>query len=1197
MKIGTSTRNWILTGFALLGAACSSHVTTSGDSQGGSTMGSALQDLGMDSTGLTTLLSFTGSHGVFDMSQVECDGGQSAIAMAPSGSDLVVTWDARVTPSHRVRVLSNSVTADWHTVTTTDSTAPTFTVTTATQDTSDAALGGDYMEVTFSGARLVDGGVDDPSNWQLMVAGQSVDMAGTNMTYDAASGVATFELGASANLHANFWLSVSGVQSVADVVADSSPVMGNATGDAQAPALISVVQRLDLEEFGRVLEFSFSKPMDPNTSIYPGCFSVVDHPAAEGYTFVTGVAQQLDPSVLHVSFSRPVAPGYDRIAHAQLMGYHGNPLGANEEAFTSTNALNGFTSVTALTAENAGGDQVLVVLDQAIDPDFAPDPARWAMTVDGTSVDMATQALTYDFTTKTLTVGLNFDMRNNDAVVVDAVGQVDVDGQDFTVQASPVSAAGDGSAPSVLGLVQNRTVDPSGYTVDVTFSEDVHALQGQDTTNYVFSPGASLISATIMPDGCTVRMVSSDRIMTPGDVSLSVDADVDDLAGNAMGSVSGPHFPSSTDQTAPAGWSLAAHAWEGADNDTLDVVFNDDMVASEVADLSNWSFESPVGVSRDVSACSVTYDPAARRALVTLDSANLFLKQGDGVQVAFVSMRDIGGNVVDGAGLEGTLVSEFNLPGMGTAWRSNAPSENVVTVRFTEACDQLDNLYDSLSNPFGVRYALRSGGTGTLLGYPISATSLDGGLGVQLTYASPANLSDTLDVIGTTDLSGNLMFPCMGTPLNLADASGPGLGSAPVATAVSGENNDTIVVTFSGPMAAWGVTDPSHYTIKTNPGGVAVDLSGAELVWDGASSLTITLTQAMGQELRGAQSYDVTMNALGDPLRSAQGVALSAPDTQTVGIGGDVTNGPSQAASSARLDKLDSTSLFVAFDEAVYSSAVELAASYDLGPGLLADSVTLVSPSVARVSFSTPVTAGMSLVIGQASAEDLAGNTAVGDMTLLVLDDSTAPNIVSVAGLSVAGLGGDEVHVIFNEPLDITMALDPLRYAVSNGSFTVNMSAVTARWSSLNHTVSLVLPEGMELDPASPLSVTVGNVADCAGNLPGTPLTAGGSVSGDTSAPAINTAWTHYALDNAGTTVEVLFSEDVDTLFCGDEVNWSTTGAATVNSVTVLSADHIRLSLSQALQVSDAIILVAGQQDVARNQAGTLQAQPIDPQD
>ena len=71
----------------------------------------------------------------------------------------------------------------------------------------------------------------------------------------------------------------------------------------------------------------------------------------------------------------------------------------------------------------------------------------------------------------------------------------------------------------------------------------------------------------------------------------------------------------------------------------------------------------------------------------------------------------------------------------------------------------------------------------------------------------------------------------------------------------------------------------------------------------------------------------------------------------------------------------------------------------------------------------------------------------------------------------------------------------------------------------------------------------------------------------------------------------------MDTLFCGDEVNWSTTGAARVNSVTVMSADHVRLSLSQALQVSDAVILVAGQQDVARNQAGALQAQPIDPQD
>ena len=110
-------------------------------------------------------------------------------------------------------------------------------------------------------------------------------------------------------------------------------------------------------------------------------------------------------------------------------------------------------------------------------------------------------------------------------------------------------------------------------------------------------------------------------------------------------------------------------------------------------------------------------------------------------------------------------------------------------------------------------------------------------------------------------------------------------------------------------------------------------------------------------------------------------------------------------------------------------------------------------------------------------------------------------------------------------------------------------------------------------------------------------MTAGGSVSGDISAPDLDVAWTHYALDNAGTTVEVLFNEDVDSLFCGDEFNWSTTGAASVSSVTVLSADHVRLSLSQALQVGDSVVLAAGQRDVARNQAGTLQAQPIDPQD
>jgi len=1159
-------------------------------------MESAVQDLGYDPTGQTTLLSFDGAHGVFAASQVESDGGQSAIGLAPSGDDLVVTWDARVTPSHRVRVLSNAVDSSWHAVTTTDSSAPSFSIRTATQDTSDGALGGDYLEVTFSGPPLVETGVDDSSNWQLTVAGQAVDMTGTTMTYNAGTRVATFDLGAMANLHANFWLSVSGIQSVADVAADSNPVQGSATGDTQSPNLTSVVQRLDLDEFGRVLEFSFDKPMDPNSSPLPGHFSVVDHPDAEGYTFVTLVVQQADPSLLHVTFSRPVAPGYDLIAHSGLTGYHGNLVGANQEAFTSTNAPNGFTSVTAITADNTGGDQIVVVLDQSIDPDFADDATRWAMTVDGNPLTMADQGLSYDFTLKTLTVDLDFDMRNNDAVVVDAVGQVDVDGQDFTVQAAPVSAAGDGSAPTVVAAVQNRTVDPTGYTVDIQFSEDVHSVQGEDPTNYAFTPGASVVSATILGNGNTVRVVSSDLVMTPGDVSLTVDADVDDLAGNAMGSVSGPHFPTSTDQTPPSAWSLTAAAIEGANNDLVDVIFDDDMVASEVQDLSNWSFESPVGNVLDISTCTVTYDASARHAQITLDAADLFLKQDDDVQITLVSMRDIGGNTVDGASVGGTLSSEFNLPGLGTVWRSDAPNDDVLTVRFTEACDQLENLYDAVSNPYGTRYALRA--AGALLGYPTSASALDGGLGVQLTYAAPINLTDTLDVIGATDLAGNLMFPSMASAISAENSTGPGHGSAPVVTAVLGEDNDTLVVNFSSPMSPWGVTDPAHYTVKTNPGGTQLTLLGANFDWDGASTLTITRDQARGEELRGALSYDVTLNALAsDPLRSAQGLPLLASDTQLVSVAGDTTNGPTQAASSARLDTTDPNSLLVQFDEAVYRSVVETPASYDLGPGLLADTVKLVSPSVARVTFSAPVTAGQNLVISQASAEDLAGNTAVGDMTLLVIDDSTPPGLVSIAGTSVEGLGGDYVRAVFDEPLDLATALDPLRYAITNGIFTVNMSAVTARWDSTSNTVTLYLPEGEELDPASILSVIVGSVADSAGNIPGAPLSDTGVVTGDVTPPSFSNAWTHFQLDNAGTTIEVLFSEDVDTVFSGDEALWTTTGFADVNSVAVISGDHVRLTLSQAMQPGDTLVLFAGQRDVARNPAGVLQIEPVDPQD
>ncbi len=1193
MKIGTSSTSWILTGLALLGASCNTQLTTTGSTS--ASIESAEQDLDLDPTGMTTVLSFSGASSILDISQIESDGGQTVVSAVALGEDLAVTWDDRVTPTHRVRVLSSTVTSTWKGVTTSDPSAPTIQVTSANQDTTDSVLGGDSMQVSFGGARLVNSGVQDLSNWQLTVAGQIVDLAGSAISYNPATGVADFLLGPTACLHADFSIAVSGLISVADVAVDSNPVQGSATGDAVAPNLLSVTQRLDVDEYGCVLDFQFDEAMDPNNCLTPGRFSVVDHPAADGYTFVVSVQQPSD-STLRVSFARPVAPNYDLIAHAGLMDSHGNGLAAAQEAFTSTHAPNGFASVTAVTNANTGGDQILAVFDQAIDPDFAADPSRWALSVDGSSVDMTAQTYTYDFTTKTLTLDLDFDMRNGDSVVLDAIAQVDVDGEDFTLQAGSVNAAGDGIAPSILSVTQNRNVDPDGYTADVLFSEDVHSVQAQDTSNYVLAPASSLVSAVLLADGCTVRIVSSDRIMTPGDVALSVDADVDDLAGNAMGTISGPHSPNSTDQTKPVALGVAATIEEGADNDILSVTYDDDMVAADVLDLSSWSFESPVGSVQDLSGCSVVYDAANRCATVTLTTPGLYLKQADSLQVSFTGMRDIGGNAIETGSVLGSLTSEYRRPAVSSVWRQDVPSDNTLCVRFDEACDGLDDLYDAVSNPYGTRFALRQ--AGVLRAYPDSATVIDGGLGVLLSYPVSVSLTDTVDVLGNTDLAGNLLFPALANPVAGADSSSPGFGSTPIATAVSGEDNDTIVVEFSTPMAPWGITDADHYSLSTNPGGTPVDLTNATLEWDGVAQVTMTLGQAQGEELQSNQNYDVTLNALaGDPLRTLQGVALGANQTQVVAVSGDVITGPTQAATSVCLDKQYANALLVIFDEAVNSSAAEVASNYDYGPGMLADSATLASPKVVRVQFATPVAAGGSLVIAQASAQDLAGNLTGGDMTLLVIDDSTEPSLVAVSGLSQEGQGGDEVHVSFDGTVDLASALDPLRYAISNGGGSFNMSTVSTHWDSTSHSVVLSFPGGQELNPNAGLTVTVGNVADSAGNFLSAPVALGGVVTGDQTPPSIAGAFVHFALDAAGTTVDLTFSEDVQTDFCADLSRWSTTGVAGILGVDVLGADHVRLTLSQGLNTGESLVLAGGQADLAQNVAGALQVQPVAPQD
>lgn len=1180
-----------------LAAACSS--SSSDDTNVANTV---TQDLTADPNGFVTAVRFDEALSYVGAGAFEADGGQTALSVSLDGEVAYVTWDARVNADHRVRVVGvDGVLESWHRVAVQDARRPEVSIVSATQDTSDQALGGDELVIAFTdGPDMIEAEVEDPESWALVVADVTLDLSDSTFDFDDATQVLTVTLGPSAHLHASFGLRPIGLEAVTGRDLANVNIAGAAVGDSDAPALEGgspVAQNLDAgasgDELGRVIEFDFDEPISPVFGVASSSYAVVDHVNAVGMTLVTSV--EIDPtdnSLVRVTYSRPVVPGLDQIQLSSLRDAHGNVLPTQTVAVDAGSSVaNGFESMEGVTVPGLENDQVVVVLDQALDPDTADDPALWTLTLGAPFgvIDLTTQTVTYDLLTRTVTFGLDFDVPNGTTVDVDCAGAVDVDGDTFTASAPQALAAGDSTAPSVTanGITQRRDLDPSGRTIDVVFSEGVDELSAADDSNYSLNPAVVVDSAALQADGVTVRLALAEAAI-PGDHELTVSASVADPAGNTLGAVHGPASIASTDTTAPSVQIVTAVAVEGANNDLVHVLFNDWMVPADVEDVSNWTVESPVGSALDLSTSAVTYDDAAQIATLVLDGAAM--KRGDDLSVAFTAGRDLAGNSLDDEATEGAVGGENRRPAVESVWRQDAPNDHVVVVRFTEASDRLTDLYDATTNPTGVKYTVYSN-TAVLRGRPTSAAVVDDGLGVALSFPFTVALTDTLDIVGLEDLAGNVMFPTLARVIDAEDSTAPSQAGAPVMTAVSGERNDTLEVTFAVPMATWGLLEPSQYTLQESGGGDVIDLAGSTFSYDGNTTLVITLSASAAASLQSGTTYDLVLEVdAQDPLRTAQGVAIGASNSElNVAVVGDVANGPTQGASRATLDPNDPNSVLVTFDEAVDETAAETAAAYDYDGGNVAVSASLLSPRVVRATFGTAVSAGNTLEVATSAAVDLAGNAAAATLSLSIVDDQAAPVLSAASGEVLAATGTDSVTVRFNEMVDLDSALDISHYSLIDSRGSVTIQGVL--FDSANVEVTLLTADLLDGDT---FTVFVDGVMDVAGNLPALPLSLGGSVGGDNTPPAIAGAFTNLALDAAGLTVDVAFSEAVLEGVADEPTSWATSGSATVTAVEVIGPDHVRLTLSQALGATDELELDAGLTDRAGNAAGALTVDPAE---
>jgi len=1156
--------------------ACLSAVAGCGGGSGGSSLNAivtAVQDLSANPEGVTTVVTFRSTRGLplASAANFEADGGQTAQTVTVAGDTVTITWSARVSPSDRVRATGLSgVDTTFHAVTTSNASAPTFTIVSGTQN---PGLGGDTIQVAFSGPHVVVGEAENLGTWTLSTDGQVLDLAGSTFVLNTGTQVLDITLGTMANLHANFSLGATGLHSVADVLVSSTPVAGTATGDSTPPTLVSANQNLAEDEYGRVVDFTFSEAMDPvfSTSLSHFVVTLPD---------IATTVEQPSEDVLRVTFNWPMVPGFDTVTLTSLVDLHGNPFPDTVQAISQPSPVaNAFAgNVQATTVANSGGDFVSATTTQAFDPESAVLPASWSLVVDGNPVDLSLQTIGYDFLGKTLRIDLAFDLVNGESFTLQGLGTREVDGQAFVLSQTQ-TVGGETTAPFVSGARQNRTADSTGVVVDVQVSEDVQTASAETPGNWISSGGQNVVSATLMPGLDLVRL-AFDSVMVPGDVTLSAQ-NLTDLAGNVMTPQAGIVL-TSTDTTPPTVLAHSGDAHEGANNDVIELAFDDDMVVGDVTDVSRWALESPDGTARATAGAVVLYDPLVRRARLRLENG-VNLRRGDDYSVSLSDVRDIGGNAVSSTALIGPVIAETTLPYVHTVWRPGADPDEL-EVRFSEPCDFLADLYDGNTNPAGTRYVLRTSG-GTQRGLATSAVVLDDGLGARVNFGMAVAASDRIDVFGPQDLVGNPLFPALLVPTVAEDAGAPGLASGlSIFAAISGEDNDLVTVRFDRPISPWTAADHVHYTLT---GPTTIVKRTRNVVFDGIDTVIIPVrSNTTDYDLLSGAGYDLML----DGILSAQGVPMPGPQTDAGILAGGDTTGPDVPAGRVRIDPSTSNALLVEFNEAVAPPSATDIANYDYDGSNVPLTAALLGHRAVRLVFSVAPMVGRDLVLNVA---DRAGNPSGVLTRAVAAADATGPLVVSVDGLLRPGWGSDEVHVNFDEPVTTATALNAANYTVQSGGVPRSLSGATLTYTSATNRVTIRLAGGQDLRTGAGITVGVSNVRDMSGVPMAAALTVGGTAIGDSLAPSFSRSFVNWRLDEGGAVVDVLFSEDVDAAFAGNVANWTASGGITVVLAELRERNHFRLTLSGPLALAGTLQMNA-LPDVAGNVSGAIATNPAE---
>ena len=388
--------------------------------------------------------------------------------------------------------------------------------------------------------------------------------------------------------------------------------------------------------------------------------------------------------------------------------------------------------------------------------------------------------------------------------------------------------------------------------------------------------------------------------------------------------------------------------------------------------------------------------------------------------------------------------------------------------------------------------------------------------------------------------------------------------------------SDDLTVTFAGARVVEAdAEDPSNWELRVN--GTAMDLAGAVL------DLT-PATQVMTVDLPATANLHAAFSFAATSLKSVSDVSLASAAVAGTAAGDAVV--PTLVGGSAVQNLgMSEYGLVVdfTFSEAVDPVFATQSSNFNPGFPIFAASVSQPSDAVLRVSFTGPVIPGVTNVT-VSNVVDAHGNAFAGGSIAVTAGSTVANAFAATPTLTtVSNEGGDNLVATFVQAFEPLSAENPLNWSLVVDAVTVDLTTQSLTYDFNAKMLTIGLTDDFGNGDAFTLGPAVANEAlDVDGQAFASSVMS--TVTGEVVLPTVLSVTQNRSVDTTGKTLDVVVSEDVDSVAAQVPGNWAVTGGLTVNSATLLSSKEVvRLVLDAVAIPGDVTASASNVQDLAGN--------------